>query len=118
MFSLCFNLRARIMKKIFTLLLSYLALSQVAISQEFTLDADIRPRFEYRHGFGSLFPDDAKPAAFVTQRSRLNMAFKDKKLSLYFSMHDVSMWGDEQTLTSTDNNNSVSLFHACIRYSF
>lgn len=106
------------MKKIFTLLLSYLALSPIAIAQEFTLDADIRPRFEYRHGFGSLFPDDAKPAAFVTQRSRLNMAFKDEKLSLYFSMHDVSTWGDEQTLTSTDNNNSFSLFQAWIRYAF
>ncbi len=90
----------------------------IADAQEFTLDADIRPRFEYRHGFGGLFPEDAKAGAFVTQRSRLNMGFKDDKLSLYFSMQDVSTWGDEQTLSIADNNNSFSLFQAWVRFAF
>ncbi|PZX54709.1 hypothetical protein LV84_02863 [Algoriphagus ratkowskyi] len=91
---------------------------KTTIAQEFTLDADLRPRFEYRHGYGSLFPDDAKPAAFVTQRTRLNMGYTEDKLSLYFSFQDVSTWGDEQTLTISDNNNSFSLFQAWFRYSF
>ncbi|MEP0714445.1 MAG: alginate export family protein, partial [Algoriphagus sp.] len=68
--------------------------------------------------YGNLFPDEAKPAAFVTQRSRLNLGFRDEKLSLYISMQDVSTWGDEQTLTAADNNNSFSLFQAWIKYDF
>lgn len=106
------------MKKIFTLVISLVAYYQVAIAQEFTLDADIRPRFEYRHGFGNLFPSEAKPAAFVTQRSRLNMDFKDEKLSLYFSLQDVSTWGDTQQLSAADGNDSFGLFQAWLRYSF
>jgi hypothetical protein len=106
------------MKKFLLLIFISLVSVKNTDAQEFTLDADIRPRFEYRHGFGTLFPNDAKAAGFVTQRSRLNMAFKDDKLSLYFSMQDVSTWGDEQTLTIVDSNNSFSLFQAWLRYSF
>ena len=106
------------MKKIFTLLFSLVAYHQVAIAQEFTLDADIRTRFEYRHGFGSLFPDDSKAAAFVTQRSRVNMGFQDEKLSLYLSIQDVSTWGDTQQLSAADGNDSFGLFQAWLRYSF
>jgi len=106
------------MKKFILLILISIVTVKISDAQEFILDADIRPRFEYRHGYGSLFPDDAKAGAFVTQRSRLNMGFKDDKLSLYFSMQEVSTWGDEQTLTATDNNNSFSLFQAWIRYVF
>lgn len=106
------------MKKSFTLIFSLLAYCQVAFAQEFSLDADIRPRFEYRHGFSSLFADSAKPAAFATQRSRLNLGFKDEKLSLYFSVQDVSTWGDTQQLSAADGNDSFGLFQAWLRYSF
>ncbi|UZD21488.1 alginate export family protein [Algoriphagus halophytocola] len=106
------------MKKLVTLLFLTITLGKLAKAQEFTLDADIRPRFEYRHGFSSLYADEAKPAAFVTQRSRLNFAFKDQKWSLYFSAQDVSTWGDTQQLSATDGNNSFSIFQGWIRYAF
>ncbi|WBL42700.1 hypothetical protein PBT90_18395 [Algoriphagus halophytocola] len=106
------------MKKLVTLLFLSITLGKLAKAQEFTLDADIRPRFEYRHGFSSLYADEAKPAAFVTQRSRLNFAFKDQKWSLYFSAQDVSTWGDTQQLSATDGNNSFSIFQGWIRYAF
>jgi hypothetical protein len=54
----------------FSLFLRY---TITGISQDFYIDADLSPRFEYRHGFGNLFPTDAKPALFVTQRSLLNL---------------------------------------------
>ncbi|EAZ81898.1 alginate export family protein [Algoriphagus machipongonensis] len=105
------------MKRILStlLLISWYQLSQ---AQTFTLDADLRPRFEYRHGFGSLFPDDAKAAAFVTQRSRLNFGYQDGKLQIYMSVQDVSTWGDTQQLAIGDSNNSFSLFQAWMRYRF
>lgn len=102
------------------ILFSFLLLSCIQLSQAqtFTLDADIRPRFEFRHGFGNLFPDDAKAAAFVTQRSRLNIGYSDEKLQVYFSVQDVSTWGDTRQLAINDGNESFSLFQAWLSYSF
>lgn len=106
------------MKKFILLILISTILITIADAQVFTLDADIRPRFEYRHGFGGLFPDDAKASAFVTQRSKLNLGYLDDKLQVYFSMQDVSTWGDTQQLSATDGNDSFSVFQAWFRYSF
>ncbi len=68
------------------------------------IDAEVRPRFEYRHGFKTLFPNDADPAAFVSQRTRLNAAYKKEKLNFYLSMQDVRVWGDVPQLNSADKN--------------
>jgi hypothetical protein len=106
------------MKKILSLLSLGIALYSNAHSQTVSLDADIRPRFEYRHGFGNLLPEGSKPAAFVTQRSRLNFAYQDPKLKVYFSVQDVSTWGDTQQLAISDGNNSFSLFQAWMSYAF
>ncbi|WP_282043629.1 alginate export family protein [Winogradskyella flava] len=80
------------------------------------IDADIRPRFEYRHGFGNLFPDDAEPAAFVVQRSRINFNYQIDKLTMMMSFQDVSVWGDTRQIDATDSNNSFSLFQAWVNY--
>ncbi|WP_373396067.1 alginate export family protein [Algoriphagus halophilus] len=106
------------MKRILTFFLLTLCYAQLSQAQTFTLDADIRPRFEYRHGFGNLFPDDAKAAAFVTQRSRLNLGYQDTKLKVFMSVQDVSTWGDTRQLAINDENGSFSLFQAWLSYSF
>ncbi|MBT32138.1 MAG: hypothetical protein CMO01_20960 [Thalassobius sp.] len=95
-----------------TLIVVFTLLIQLVKAQTFTADADIRPRFEYRHGFNSLFPDDADPAAFVAQRSRLNFGFTDDKLKIMISVQDVSTWGDTRQILPTDDNNSFALFQA------
>tara|TARA_R110002049_G_scaffold2821_4_gene22820 strand:- start:738 stop:2000 length:1263 start_codon:yes stop_codon:yes gene_type:complete len=71
---------------------------------QFTLDAELRPRFEYRHGYKTLFPDNEDPAAFVSQRTRLNTAYEIDKLSFYLSLQDVRIWGDVPQLNTTDKN--------------
>ena len=71
---------------------------------QFTVDAELRPRFEFRHGYKTLFPDNTDPATFVSQRTRLNFAFKTEKLQLYISPQDVRVWGDVPQLNSADNN--------------
>lgn len=50
--------------------MTLLLCSQTWAQGEFSLTADVRSRFEYRHGFSTLFPDDADPAAFVNQRTK------------------------------------------------
>lgn len=87
-------------------------LGSIAFAQDFSLDADIRPRFEYRHGFNNLFPDGADAGAFVQQRSRLNFSYTSDWLKTFVAVQDVSTWGDTRQILPTDHNDSFSLFQA------
>lgn len=71
---------------------------------QFTLDAQLRPRFEFRHGYKTLFPNDTDPAAFVSQRTRLNFGYKTEKLHFYLSAQDIRVWGDVPQLNVADEN--------------
>ncbi|MEM0517129.1 alginate export family protein [Aequorivita flava] len=75
-----------------------------SVYSQFTIDAELRPRFEYRHGYKTLFPDNTDPAAFVSQRTRLNFDFKSEKLHLFLSPQDVRVWGDVPQLNVADEN--------------
>ncbi|NER13650.1 alginate export family protein [Leptobacterium flavescens] len=88
-------------KQYFLLLL---VLTANSVFAQFKLDADVRPRFEYRHGFGDLFPDNTDPAAFISQRTRLNAAYALENIKLFVSVQDVRVWGDVPQLNSADNN--------------
>ncbi len=68
------------------------------------IDAELRPRFEYRHGYKTLFPDNSDPAAFVSQRTRLIAGYKTENLDFYLSIQDVRVWGDVPQLNTSDNN--------------
>lgn len=74
------------------------------VKAQLTVDAELRPRFEYRHGFKTLFPDNENPAAFVSQRTRLNANYTTEKLNFYLSLQDIRVWGDVPQLNSSDNN--------------
>lgn len=90
-----------------------LLLTSVSITaQTLEIDADVRARFEYRHGYNNLFPNDADPAAFVNQRTRLNIGYKAEKLQLFIAVQDVSIWGDTRQILPIDGNDSFSLFQA------
>ncbi len=86
-----------------TTLLIFLCLTTKGNAQ-FTVDAELRPRFEYRHGFKTLFPDNEDPAAFVSQRTRLNTGYQTEKLNFYLSLQDIRVWGDVPQLNISDNN--------------
>lgn len=91
------------MKKIISLLLIVLLSGTYAIAQV-TIDAELRPRFEYRHGYSTLLPDNLDAATFVSQRTRLNGAYTDEKLSFYLSLQDIRVWGDVPQLNRSDRN--------------
>ncbi|QTE21410.1 alginate export family protein [Polaribacter cellanae] len=71
---------------------------------QFKIDAEIRPRFEYRHGFSDLIPDNADPAAFISQRTRLNTSYLTNNLNFYISLQDVRVWGDVPQLNISDDS--------------
>lgn len=80
------------------------AMSQTFFAQNFEISAEIRPRFEYRHGYKTLTVDSLDAASFVSQRTRLNFAYGSEKINAYLSLQDVRVWGDVPTLNSADNN--------------
>ncbi len=73
-------------------------------AQELSIDALIRPRFEYRHGFQDVAPDGAEGSAFVSQRSSLLIGYKDSKISTFIDLQDVSVWGDRPQLARDGGN--------------
>ena len=75
------------------------------------IDTEIRPRVEYRHGYKTLFPNNANAALFTSQRTRLNFSQSIEKLNFYVSIQDVRVWGDVPQLNSADNN-GLSLHQA------
>jgi Alginate export len=88
--------------KIISLLLFISLIAKV--NAQLKVDAELRPRFEYRHGYKTLFPDNEDPAAFVSQRSRLNFYYKTEKLNFFLSFQDVRVWGDVSQLNTSDKN--------------
>jgi hypothetical protein len=71
-------------------------------AQQFDLSAEIRPRYENKHGVKSLLTTDADGSNFISQRTRLNFGFKNEKLKAYVSFQNVRVWGDVGTLSSDD----------------
>lgn len=82
-------------------------LLSLANAQQFTLDAELRPRFEFRNGFSTLRTETFDPATFVSQRTRLNFGYKNADLHAYIAMQNVRTWGDISTLSTSDSNGSA-----------
>lgn len=62
---------------------------------QFTFTGQFRPRFEFRDGQGSLTPAGAVPAAFISQRSRLNFGYKGYRFRAFAAVQDVRVWGQD-----------------------
>jgi hypothetical protein len=93
------------MKKIIAILC--IGLGMTGYAQEFEVSAEIRPRFEYRHGYKTLAVDSLKAATFVSQRTRLNFGYKTEKFNVYLSVQNVRVWGDVSTLSASDVNGTA-----------
>ena len=74
------------------------------IAQTVKLTAEIRPRYEMRHGYKTLFPDNATAANFISQRTRFNGFFSNETFKAYVSLQDVRVWGDVDQLNKKDVN--------------
>lgn len=96
------------MKKLFLIALSTMGI--VAAQAQFTMDAEIRPRSEYRLGTkDSLSVADTRATSFTSQRTRLNLNYKSDKYTAKVTLQDVRNWGTNNTLQKIDNTfNSTS----------
>ncbi len=73
-------------------------------AQELSVDAVIRPRFEYRHGFQDVAPENTEGSAFVTQRSSLLTTYVDDKFKVFLDLQSVNTWGDRAQLESVGDD--------------
>ncbi len=99
------------MKKQYVIL-GLITLAAQFVSAQFTLDAEFRPRTEYRHGFGSLIPDDADAGFATSTRARLNAGYTVDAYTFYLSLQDVMVWGENRQLLPDDTNDSFAIFEA------
>lgn len=105
----------KVLKRISLTVLGMMCLTTFA--QEFDANLQIRPRYEYRNGFKSLIKDSEEPTSFISQRSRLNLNFKQEKLKAKLSLQNIRTWGDAATTTTADKN-GVAVFEAWAQYDF
>lgn len=89
----------------------FLVIGMVLLSSwsygQFSLQGELRPRTEYRHGFQSLVGPDNDAAFFTSQRSRLNFAYQHPDVKFYISLQDVRVWGEVPQLNRSDLNFSL-----------
>ena len=93
-------------KNLFTSVIASLIVF-IAFGQQFDLSAELRPRYENRHGFKSLLDTISEGSNFVSQRTRLNFGFKNERLKLKIVMQNVRVWGDVGTLSSDDKTSAL-----------
>jgi hypothetical protein len=99
------------MKLKFTLL-TVLFLTTINSFSQFSLDGELRPRTEYRNGYGNLIPEDSEPGFGISTRARLNFGYKSEGYDLFVSMQDVMVWGENRQILPDDENDSFAIFEA------
>ena len=77
-----------------------------------TLNAQVRPRGEIRHGLGNPVDAGAPAAAFVSQRTNLNLGFRWDKLNFNVDIRDVRVWGQDASQISNADGNKLFLHQA------
>lgn len=105
----------KITKSIYLPLLGLIAGNVLA--QDFKADIQIRPRFEYTNGFGTLLTPTTDHTSFIGNRSRVNLNYGDNKLTVKLSLQNISTWGDVNT-TPLASKNGVAAFEAFAEYKF
>lgn len=98
--------------KIKLTLISLLFIGMATGFAQFSIDAQLRPRTEYRHGFGTLIPDGAEPGFGISTRARLNFGYTTESYKVYLSFQDVLVWGENRQILPYDQNNSFAIFEA------
>ena len=86
-------------------------------AQEFEANLQLRPRFEYRNGYKSPISNADDATSFISQRSRLNLNFRQEKLQTKLSLQNIRTWGDVAT-TATADKNGIAVFEAWAQYDF
>lgn len=72
-------------------------------SGEFSVKAQVRPRFEYNHGAILPLGENDDPTAFISNRARLSMAYDNGFLSMGVAGQEISVWGEKAQIENRGN---------------
>jgi hypothetical protein len=89
--------------------------STTAVKAQFTLTGQIKPRTEFRDGFGTLQQKGQDAGLHISQRSRLNVGYTGYRFKTFIALQDVRVWGqDRSTLNriTTDPNAGLKMHEA------
>lgn len=103
------------MKKICVMLcLTYIIMSGFSKAYgQTTMDAEFRPRTEFRQGFRNPLADTLDAGFLTLQRTRLNVDYKGKILNARISFQDARIWGNSDNKINTSK---VELYEAWFEY--
>ncbi len=96
-------------------LLLYFVLLCFPLVAQFSLEGEIRPRAEFRHGYRMMPMEAQKPAGFVSQRTRLMLGYSHEQITTRISFQDVRVWGQQAMLTQAP---SLDLHEAWVQVAF
>jgi len=77
------------------------------LAQSVTISGEVRPRYEYRHGYKKLIPDDIDAANFISQRTRLNAYYGNDMFRFGLVVQNVAVWGDVPQLNKSSLNGTA-----------
>jgi hypothetical protein len=103
------NSKSILLGMVITLFCSFVA------SAQFSATGQFRPRAEFRDGYSTLQAKGAETAAFISQRTRLNVGFTGYRFKFFVAVQDVRVWGqDASTINrvTTAENNGLQLHEA------
>ena len=99
-----FTHQSHLLKSIVVVLLLLFSIDTFA---QYTMSGEIRPRAEYRNGYKTLVSANQEPAAFIDQRSRINMNYLTESYKVKISLQDIRVWGSQPQLVSADGLTSL-----------
>ena len=67
------------------------------------ISGEIRPRFEYRHGYKTLPDSAANHAASIDQRTRINFDYTKDQIKFKVTLQDVRTWGSQKQLVGNES---------------
>lgn len=79
----------------------------IPLHAQFSFNGQLIQRGEYRAGYGKMIADGADPAAFISQRFRLQGAYQLDKVTLFASVQDIRTWGSTGQTNISDDLLSV-----------
>ena len=86
---------------------------QPLFSQVFSVDGDLRNRFEYRAGYKKPASDLTDPTSIIFQRGRIAFSFKTDSFQVQLSFQDARIWGQNG---STSEANVALVHESWFRY--
>lgn len=96
------------MKKILLLFIVFIGIvCSNKLMAQLKLTGELRPRTEYRNGYGKPLTSGQDAGIFTSQRTRLNFDYTDAKFKVGLSLQDVRVWGDVKQLNTEDKNKQM-----------